>query len=108
MNAFLSRLTYTLFLSAKAAMTPVVFGANAAVIDTDGRVLLVKHSYRRGWHLPGGGVARGEAPDVAVRRELEEEVGLSGGEIALVGVFFLFVWWVCFVVVFFWFFGAGF
>ncbi len=92
--AFFSRLTYTLFLSVKALVTPIVFGANAAVVDDAGRILMVRHSYRRGWHLPGGGVERGEAPEAAVRRELGEEVGLSGGQFTLIGVYAKNVWWV--------------
>ena len=39
-------------------------------------LLLVRSSYRRGWHLPGGGVRRGEMPETAARRELAEEIGL--------------------------------
>jgi 8-oxo-dGTP pyrophosphatase MutT (NUDIX family) len=98
---FLNRLAYTLFLTAKAFATPVAFGANAAVFDAEGRVLLVRHSYRRGWHFPGGGVARGEAPEVAVRRELTEEVGLTGGDWSLIGIYTQPVWWVSNVVAFY-------
>src|SRR6516162_8060393 len=40
-------------------------------------LLLVRPSYRAGWHLPGGGVRRGETPEASARRELEEEIGLT-------------------------------
>ena len=40
-------------------------------------VLLVRASYRREWNFAGGGVERGETPDIAARRELEEEIGLA-------------------------------
>ena len=40
-------------------------------------LLLVRSSYRSGWHLPGGGVRRGEMPEAAARRELAEEIGLA-------------------------------
>ena len=57
------------------------------VIDGQGRVLLVRHSYMTGWSLPGGGVDRGEPPEVAVFRELAEEVGLSGGLAVFSGLY---------------------
>jgi 8-oxo-dGTP pyrophosphatase MutT (NUDIX family) len=41
-----------------------------------GRVLLVGHSYRSGWGMPGGGMARGEQPEATALRELREELGL--------------------------------
>ena len=63
-------------LGVRALITPVAFGTNAIVDDKGGRVLLVRHSYMSGWHLPGGGVGVGEPPAVAVLRELTEEIGL--------------------------------
>lgn len=72
----LRRVGLALGLGARALITPVAFGTNAIVDDKDRRVLLVRHSYMSGWHLPGGGVAPGEPPSVAVLRELKEEIGL--------------------------------
>ncbi len=40
-------------------------------------LLLVRQSYRREFSLPGGGVKPGEQPLDAVRRELDEELGLA-------------------------------
>ncbi|MBS0276519.1 MAG: NUDIX domain-containing protein [Proteobacteria bacterium] len=65
-----------LSIIAKSLITPAVFGVRGVVEDGQGRILLVRHSYIAGWHLPGGGVDRGEPPENAVVREVEEEVGL--------------------------------
>ena len=40
------------------------------------RLLLIRNSYRRVLSLPAGGLARGETPVDAARRELWEEVGI--------------------------------
>jgi 8-oxo-dGTP diphosphatase len=52
-------------------------GAMAIVERPDGSVLLVRHSYRRRWGVPGGLLKRGEHPEVALRREVLEEVGVE-------------------------------
>jgi ADP-ribose pyrophosphatase YjhB (NUDIX family) len=62
--------------------------AGAVVRDERGRVLLLRHTLRRGsgWGIPGGFLARGEQPEEAVRRELREETGLELDEVELVFV----------------------
>jgi ADP-ribose pyrophosphatase YjhB (NUDIX family) len=62
-------------LTAQALLAPVAYGA-CALVERDGKVLLVRHSYMPGWLLPGGGVGRGEPAEHAILRELKEEIGL--------------------------------
>ena len=53
-----------------------VMGAMCRLERDDGRVLLVKPSYRTFWTLPGGVSERGESPIDCMHRELREETGL--------------------------------
>lgn len=65
------------------SMTPsFTVGAICAVERDDGALLLVRHSYRRRWGLPGGLLKRGEDVAEGARREALEEIGL---EVELIG-----------------------
>lgn len=52
-------------------------GAAAAIQRDDGRWLMVRPVYRKGWGLPGGFIDRNELPSTAVQRELREELGVE-------------------------------
>ena len=52
-----------------------------ALIDVDGRVLLGQRPEGKSmaglWEFPGGKVEAGETPEIALIRELEEELGIN-------------------------------
>jgi len=67
----------------------MTLGVRAAVLDGEGRVFLVRHTYTPGWHLPGGGVELGESLEEALAKELREEAEIRiTGPVALHGMFF--------------------
>lgn len=67
-------------------MTPLVVGA-AAIVDEDGRILLLRRADNRLWAMPGGYMEVGETPAEAVAREVLEETGVRCEITALVGVY---------------------
>lgn len=62
---------------------PMTLGVRVLAFDGAGRVCLVRHTYTPGWHLPGGGVERGETCRQAAGKELREETGLIAEPAAL-------------------------
>ena len=67
-------------------ITPKV-GAEAAIFDDGGRILLVRRSDDGLWCLPCGWVEPNESPEEAAVREAREETGLEIQARQLVGVF---------------------
>jgi ADP-ribose pyrophosphatase YjhB (NUDIX family) len=66
----------------------MTLGVRGLVIDSENRVLLVRHTYIPGFYLPGGGVEGGETLLQAVTREIQEEGGVQLlGAPALHGVY---------------------
>lgn len=94
----MGRFFFTLVMTVRALIRPVAFGVVGAILDRHGRVLLVRQTYMTGWRLPGGAIAHGEPPEAALRRELAEELGLSGGRVRLFGLYSRKLWWLSHVV----------
>ncbi|MEL6808248.1 MAG: (deoxy)nucleoside triphosphate pyrophosphohydrolase [Pseudomonadota bacterium] len=59
----------------------LVLVSAVALIDPDGRVLLAQRPQGKSmaglWEFPGGKIEDGETPEVALIRELEEELGIN-------------------------------
>ncbi len=64
-----------------AEPAPLVLVVAVALVDPDGRVLLAQRPEGKSmaglWEFPGGKVAPGETPEVALIRELKEELGID-------------------------------
>jgi 8-oxo-dGTP pyrophosphatase MutT (NUDIX family) len=56
---------------------PLTLGARIAIRDEGGAFLLVRHTYRPGWFLPGGGVHKWESFEQCAIREAREEAGVE-------------------------------
>ena len=66
---------------ADASDVPVVLVVAVALVDADGRVLIAQRPEGKAmaglWEFPGGKVDDGEAPETALIRELQEELGID-------------------------------
>lgn len=88
MRRFLYKAFYPLiywFLSTFRRDSP----AAICVIECDGKILFIRNTYgAMSWTFPGGRLKSRESPEVAVRREIKEEVGIVLSELLLVGQIF--------------------
>jgi 8-oxo-dGTP diphosphatase len=72
------RLAYRLLQVFWFVVRPDKQGVKCLVTCRD-RVLLVRHTYgNSAWDVPGGAIKRGESPQSAAHREMQEELGLGG------------------------------
>jgi len=60
-----------------------------AIIEKDNKYLFTKRvdpnpRYNGKWQLPGGGVEYGETPEEALKREIQEELGVTVGKCVVV------------------------
>ena len=59
----------------------VLLVSAVALIDADGRILLAQRPEGKSlaglWEFPGGKVEQGETPEIALIRELQEELGIN-------------------------------
>ncbi len=71
------------------AKTPLL-AVDCVVFDSAGKLLLIKRKdppFRGRYALPGGFVELGETVEAAALRELQEEAGVHGRIVALIGVY---------------------
>ena len=59
------------------------------MVEHNGKFLMIRIAYgHKHWTFPGGGVDRGELPEMAVKREIREEVGIEVEKPLPIGEYF--------------------
>lgn len=75
--SFAYKLAYALLSVYRFIFRPQIYGVKC-LIEFEGRILMIRNSYGdMRWTFPGGGFKRNESPEMAVMREVREEVGIS-------------------------------
>lgn len=69
------------------ARSSPISASDAAIIDDQGKILLIRRADNGLWAMPGGGLEVGETPAQGAVREALEETGVSCEPVALVGVY---------------------
>jgi 8-oxo-dGTP pyrophosphatase MutT (NUDIX family) len=80
------RVAFVVLSLSSRVFHPITLGVRVMLIR-DGRVLLVRHTYRAGWFLPGGGMKKNESVAGAARREAHEEAGATLATLDLFGIY---------------------
>ncbi|HEY9544583.1 MAG TPA: RNA pyrophosphohydrolase [Solimonas sp.] len=64
------------------------FRPNVGIVlsNAEGQLLWAKRIGQQAWQFPQGGIQRGERPEQALFRELNEELGLNSGDVQILGV----------------------
>lgn len=60
-----------------ASLVRVRAASGVLFFDGDGRVLLVRPTYKDVWEVPGGSLELDESPQQAAEREIKEELGFA-------------------------------
>ncbi len=77
---------HKLYTAFSKILKPRTAGARAILVR-EGKILLVKHTYLESWFIPGGGLKKNETYEQAIRRELQEELGITIFDLKLLGIY---------------------
>src|SRR4051812_16996154 len=65
----------------------ILVAAGVLICNAAGELLLQRRTDDRLWGIPGGSMELGETTEETARREVQEETGLTVGDVRLFGVF---------------------